>query len=827
MWDFDAAAEALASALGALDGASGADADRLRVRALITGSWTQLEIHGQRAALAMLHGARARATELGDRHLVALSRVQEGVIRIRGGDWGASLAALDAVRENEDALTPPQRCAFLINRGMAHLGLGHSADAERDLTVAAEVAAAHGLSEQEFKARHDLACVAFVDGDLPRALRLMRAADGMAAAVPRERARLDYADVLIEAGLVDRAREALDDALGSARAAGHRPEEGDISARLARCDLLVDELDGARRHIRDAMTAYRSRQLDELLRDAALISATIDVAAGERLESVVAELARRNDSSPPASSEDRAAMRLEAEAHLLLGDVAAAERRLTALPRTTRDSLAARLQDTLVRARLDQARGRHGEAERRITIGNRLLAAYQFQSSSLDVRAALALHGGRLAAFDIQCRLTARDPDAILTSVERWRAISHRTHPVTTASDPELTTMTQELRRLRRLRQLAPDGDDRAAAAARTRMSHLEDSVAEREWSLTVRASAPGVALPIVDAEEVRAAAAARAVTVVEFFESGLDLLSIVLHEGRLEVVRVGALPDIAGRVTRLRRDLRARALVRAGSPMEQVLARATASSLAALDATLNPTRRNSSRVVVVPSGSLSTVPWSLLPSLHGRPVTVAPSLTRWVRGPSRKAVAAWRDPVAAFYGPGLSHTEPEIRAIRAYWSGAAEDRHLGPASSEEVLEALGRARVVHLAAHGSHEPQSPLFSSVQMSDGPVFAHEFPRQVTAEHVALAACDVGQFSTRPGDEPLGLTVALMALGARSVLAAVAPVADAVAADAMVDYHRLLVTGMDAAAAWACVVEARPAAGVFCVYGSDWSAEPQLR
>ncbi len=58
--------------------------------------------------------------------------------------------------------------------------------------------------------------------------------------------------------------------------------------------------------------------------------------------------------------------------------------------------------------------------------------------------------------------------------------------------------------------------------------------------------------------------------------------------------------------------------------------------------------------------------------------------------------------------------------------------------------------------------------------------------------------------------------------RRVLAAVAPVADEVAHDAMVFYHRALAEGTDSAQAWAAVVDAEPAAGVFCLYGSDWSA-----
>lgn len=795
----------------------------MRIRVLITRSWTELEVNGLGQALAMLRDAREQAAGLDDRLLIALSHIQEGVIHIRGGDWAASLAALDRVSDDEGALDPSQRCALLINQGMARLGLGHSAQAEVDLTHAADIAAAHGLADQEFKARHNLACLAFVDGDLARALVLMRVADRMDAVVSRDRARLDHAEVLLEAGLVDKARSVLEDALESARAAGHRLEVGEISSRLARCDLLVDDLEGARRHIRVALAAHRTRQVDELVRDAALIRSTIDVADGHDLRSVISDLAARNDHASTGTVADRAAVRLEAEARLLFGDVDGAEHRLATLERTNRDSLAARLHETLVRARLDDARGRQVEAERRITTGNRLLAAHQFQSSSLDVRAALALHGRRLAAFDVERALRGQDGDGILTSIERWRAISHRINPVTTPTDPELTAMTRELRRLRRV---AAEREGHASAELVAELARVEDQVAQREWTLTVGGTTTGT-LPPVDADEARAATSDREATVVEFFETGDELWTIVLDDGNLDVSRSGTLSLVREQIARLRRDLRARAMVAAGSPMEAALRRATASSLAAVDTTLNPVgvslaHSRDRRVVVIPSRTLAAVPWSLMPSLLGRPVTVAPSLTRWVRGPSRTSGAQWVTPVCALYGPGLARTGPEIHAIRAFWSAEPVSGRIPPATSDEVVRALGSARVVHLAAHGVHEAQSPLFSSVRMADGPVFAHEFPRPVAAEHVSLAACDVGQFSTRPGDEPLGLAIALMALGATSVLAAVSPVADHVAADAMVAYHRVLATGVDAATAWAGVVREQPAAGVFCLYGSDWSA-----
>jgi tetratricopeptide (TPR) repeat protein len=772
----------------------------------------------------MLRDAQARADALGDEALLALSRVQEGVVLAHAGDWYAAIGAMDLVGEGEAGLTPQQRCALHINRGLALTGAGRLGEAAVALEVARDLAHEHGFVEQEFKARHNLACLAFVDGDVPRALVLMREADAMETTVSRDRARLDQAEVLLEAGLVDGARSALEDALTTAQREGHRLEEGEISLRLARCDLLVGEHDSARQHLRRATSAYRARQAEELVLEAELIHATLDVAEGRSLPTVVTGLSRRAAAREPGSGRperptDRAALRLEAEARLRLGDVDGAERRLEDLDEQTEPSLAATLHEVLVRARLDQARGRASDAARRLEGGSHILAAQQFQSASLDVRAGMALHGRRLAALDVERALEDADPANVLTTVERWRAISHRINPVTASGDPELTNATRELRRLRRL---LAEGDVRSADALRRQVAELETQVSQREWSLVVEGSTAGLVHPVT-AEEARAAVDTAGATAVEFFESGPDVYQAVVGNGGSSVVRVGTVADVRENVTRLRRDLRARAGITDASPMAAVLERATVSSLAVADRLLNPSGAAAGRVVVVPSRSLAGMPWGLMPSLRGRPVTVTPSLTRWVRGPVASG-AGVDETIAAIYGPGLGRTEPEIRAVLDAW-GAPVPADLAPAPSETVVEALGSARVVHLAAHGTHEGQSPLFSSLRMADGPLFAHELPRPVASDHVVLSACDVGQFSTRPGDEPLGLAIALLSLGATSTLAAVAPVADDVAHDAMVAYHRLLASGADAAEALAAVVEGAPGAGVFCLYGSDWRASPR--
>jgi CHAT domain-containing protein len=208
---------------------------------------------------------------------------------------------------------------------------------------------------------------------------------------------------------------------------------------------------------------------------------------------------------------------------------------------------------------------------------------------------------------------------------------------------------------------------------------------------------------------------------------------------------------------------------------------------------------------------------------LAGRPVTVAPSMSRWAGGLSP---TTGRPPttVSALSGPGLAHASGEVEEVASVWRKGHSLASRNGATGVDVKDALGRSALVHIAAHGNHEEQSPFFSSLRMSDGPVFVHELPRPLVAEHVVLSACEVGRSDLRPGDEPLGLSAALLALGARSVVGAVAPVLDAVAADAMASYHRHLAAGRSAATALAKVIEEEPRAGAFCVFGSDWLAAP---
>ena len=180
--------------------------------------------------------------------------------------------------------------------------------------------------------------------------------------------------------------------------------------------------------------------------------------------------------------------------------------------------------------------------------------------------------------------------------------------------------------------------------------------------------------------------------------------------------------------------------------------------------------------------------------------MTVAPSATFWARRSGPSSSMATGDRVVALAGPGLARATAETRDVERIWGAAARDGDGQVSTGAQLRAALSHSTIVHVAAHGIHHEESPLFSSVVMSDGPVFAHEFQRTgVGAEHVVLSSCEVGRTHVRPGDEPLGLTASLLATGVRTVVAAVGPVGDEDAHAVMSAYHRALVQGLDAAEA----------------------------
>ena len=225
-----------------------------------------------------------------------------------------------------------------------------------------------------------------------------------------------------------------------------------------------------------------------------------------------------------------------------------------------------------------------------------------------------------------------------------------------------------------------------------------------------------------------------------------------------------------AARAGSLARTVRADLDVVARSRVpERLRAGATASAthkLAELDRLLlAPLGLSDDPLVVVPTADLSTLPWTCLPSLVGRPVEVAPTAGAWwARGGEEDEPLPAR--VVALAGPGVPAAAREVAEVAATWPGTRVLDHA--AATGHALAEEGRtATLAHLAAHGHHVAQNPLFSSLDLADGPRFAYELDAGQPA-HVVLSACELGQATVRPGEESLGLTSVLLQLGARCVV-----------------------------------------------------------
>lgn len=131
----------------------------------------------------------------------------------------------------------------------------------------------------------------------------------------------------------------------------------------------------------------------------------------------------------------------------------------------------------------------------------------------------------------------------------------------------------------------------------------------------------------------------------------------------------------------------------------------------------------------------------------------------------------------------------------------------------------MSSASVVHLAAHGHHQSDNALFSSVDLAGGPLFGFDLSHRATPPMVVLSCCDLGRSDIRPGDETLGLAAALLASGTATVIASVARVGDELAMSTMTAYHRGIGAGLSAAASLARATTAAEEATGFICFGAS--------
>ncbi len=755
-----------------------------------------------RAALDEIEQAELLAS--GDTALLACA--QHGILLERLGRLEEALARYGTALAGP--LPPGDRLRVLNNRAIALAFTGRVDDAVSDLHEAIALAQAEEAVLAEAELLHNLGFALTVAGDLPAALSRFDQADDRFRSVgaPIGLNLVARARALARANLHREAREAAQAAVESLRAGGASAEVAEARVLLASAELADGEAAGAVATAELARRALQRQGRRGLAAQAEHVVVRARTALGRRDRRTVALAVRCADALAAAGlvAEELDARLTAGLVARDLGEVDTARRCLDAV-RAHRDRgplvERARAWQAEAISRLDE--GDRAGARRAVAAGLDAVADLQGLMGATELRVGAAGHGAALAELGLRIALDDADPWQVLELLDRWRGASLVLPPVAGGggAGPD-ASMVEDLTALRsaaaRLEHAVTEGED--PAPARRAIAELEVRVRTRARQAIGGRQRTRLRL---DAGALHARLGSSHLLV--YFELDGRLGVAAVHDGRTRLVvdlgvtrqRIDSL--IGGALFALRR------LARPGTPepsrraaqvsLEDALARLDDALLAPLFA--GSSDGDGSPIVICPTGPLHALPWSALPSCDGRAVSVVPSL---------KAIGAPATPLAGgevvlAAGPGLAGAGAELAALATVYPGA---RSFGPTASsvDAVLVALEGAEIAHLACHGSFRVDNPMFSSLQLADGPLTVfdleklHEAPRLVV-----LAACDVGTAAVSAGDELLGLGAALHRAGTESVVASLVPVPDEAAVAMMVALHREVAAGEPVAVALA--------------------------
>lgn len=781
-------------------------------------------------AVAELDGAE-RAFALAQRGVILaeLGRLDDAVACYR--------AALPVLREAGDRVGVYR---VVWNRGLAHCYRHEFAAAEADLREAERLAIELDLAVSIGYAQVNLAHVLGLRGDVPAALDYLQRAERRIRAHGAQLGRLlqDRAELLLSVRLVSEAREVAEQAIGEYATEHREIKVPEARLLLAQAALLEGDIPAALQQARRAGREFGRQRRPEW-------------AALARLAVLQAQLATTG--RPRVST---AAVHELVTGLVAAGRPAAAlEGRLVAarllLQRGNHEAgLAYLAEASLVRRRRApatmRARGWYAEALRRYATGDRAGAATALRAGlrvlddhrvvlgATDLRAHAAGHRTDLAELGLRIAFADGRPDRIFEWAE-WRRASHvMQRPARAPDDAELADLLAELRAI-----VGQANERRAGGTGGPPLAVLHRRQLELERLIRDRSRlrpGPHTAWRPEPVPVPELAAVLGDLALLQYVRLDGELQVLTLVGGRLRARRLGPMAAVDDLLDRIPFALH-RIIRRSDPASTEAGRRLLGRAAAALDRLLlGPLPELGDRgLVVLPTGSLQVVPWSVLPSCAGRPVTVAPSATLWHAAANRAPGPTGH--VLAAAGPALPGAQAEASAVAALYGVRPM---LPPESTTRAVKsALSGAAVAHLATHGRLSADNPLFSDLALTDGPLFAYDLERLRRPPHtVVLAACDSGRSVVAAGDELLGLGATFLTQGTTQLVASVLPVLDAETAPVMAAFHRLLAARQPPAVALAAAqqeVAADPvtmagAAGFSCL-GAGFAVpalpHPQVR
>jgi len=694
------------------------------------------------------------------------------------------------VRGDDRVLEARLRC----NRSVVLAHRGQIDEALTDALIAERLAVDNGQFFLAGGAAHNHGFTAGLQGDIVTALASFARADALYARVgyPGRSAGVlasDRCELMITAGLLAEARENGELAVRTLEGVGDVMDLAEARLLLARACLAQNDGDAAYRAAVTAGEEFRAAGRSGWVAISEFVALVAAESAGSswnddlaaRAERIALDLERLG-----WRSESSAVRVVAAQTALRFGDARFARDQLQIAARSRdRGRSDRRAAAWLATAQLRAFEGNRGGAKRAAAAGLRMLADHQQTLGATELRVGATAHAERLARLGLQLALDDRRPREVFRWAEHVRANALATPTVHPPTASPLAAALVELRRRR------SDLDESRRAG--TFDGELEADVRRQE--LVVRDLARLVG---IDASRTTHVAAddlqdrvGSARRLVEFIEADGVIHAVVVSElGYRLHTGLAAAADVRGLVDQVGFGLGrlARSSVSAASQAASLASLTDA--LAQVDhALLRPLRLGDDELVIVPTGVLHNLPWGGLPSITDRPHSIASSATRWMP----PVVPPARPRVVVIAGPRLDDGPGEVAAVR---SSFARARTLvgSAATVAAALDLLATADIAHVACHGHFRSDSPMFSSLELVDGPLTVYDLESVGSPPRiVVLPACNAGVAAVSVGDELIGTASALLGIGVGHVVAPVTIVNDVATVDVMRSFHRHLREG----------------------------------
>lgn len=234
-------------------------------------------------------------------------------------------------------------------------------------------------------------------------------------------------------------------------------------------------------------------------------------------------------------------------------------------------------------------------------------------------------------------------------------------------------------------------------------------------------------------------------------------------------------------------------------------------------------------KVIVIPSGRMSTLPLEALPGSRGSDFATTSYLSQTkalsyefsvgLFAQKRKQKTPRSLPSIFLCAPvrfpkknnlnELPGTESEINTIAGLFPAASKEVILYEKANEGTVKSnsISKYNYLHFATHGVVDETDPELSRIFLNensgdDGDLFSGEiYNLNLNADLAVLSACQTGLGKYSKGEGVIGLSRALVYAGAKNLIVSFWSVADESTAQLMTDFYSVLLKNPDKSFAWA--------------------------